>query len=320
MEPGPEWGSSTVPGQMFAPSHKLTPEDMLALQNDVTSELDRIIAQRLAYSIDHATGAIKNDAQMRQAADLLRDWNGSVDANAAAPAIVDAARAALWPMLLIPKLAPQAAGLLVQGADLSKVKNLPAEVERNANLWLLYRWGERDSVEEELVTHTPARWLPVGYPTWEDFSGGGCAARPASGPRSSRSEPLAAGKRLPATDRSPDLLPHRSGCAVAGNQPGWRNRPAIAERRQQHGEAGWPCLWPLRTLYRRPERSQPHDAEPCAWPVRRPCQPVVHGPVAELAARHYLSAAVHARRQPAHHHAYDDANAAMSIPDGQLHL
>ena len=169
LEPGPEWGSSTVPGQMFAPSHKLTPEDMLALQNDVTSELDRIIAQRLAYSIDHATGAIKNDAQMRQAADLLRDWNGSVDANAAAPAIVDAARSALWPMLLIPKLAPQAAGLLVQGADLSKVKNLPAEVERNANLWLLYRWGERDSVEEELVTHTPARWLPVGYPTWEDF-------------------------------------------------------------------------------------------------------------------------------------------------------
>jgi penicillin amidase len=169
LEPGPEWGSSTVPGQMFAPSHKLTPDDMLALQNDVTSELDRIIAQRLAYSIDHATGPLKNDAQLHQAADLLRDWNGSVDANAAAPAIVDAARAAFWPMLLIPKLAPQAAGLLVQGADLSKVKSLPAEVERNANLWQLYRWGERDSVEEELITHTPARWLPAGYPTWEDF-------------------------------------------------------------------------------------------------------------------------------------------------------
>ena len=169
LEPGPEWGSSTVPGQMFAPSHKLRPEDMLALQNDVTSELDRIIAQRLAYSIDHATGPLKNDAQMRQAADLLREWNGSVDANGAAPTIVDAARAAFWPMLLIPKLAPQAAGLLMQGADLSRVRSLPAEVERNANLWQLYRWGERDSVEEELLTHTPARWLPAGYPTWEDF-------------------------------------------------------------------------------------------------------------------------------------------------------
>jgi penicillin amidase len=169
LEPGPEWGYSTVPGQMFAPSHKLTPEDMLALQNDVTSELDRILAQRLAYSIDHATGPLKNNPELRQAADLLREWNGSVAANAAAPAIVDAARAAFWPMLLIPKLAPQAAGLLVQGADLSKVRNLPVEVESNANLWQLYRWGERDSVEEELITHTPARWLSAGYPTWEDF-------------------------------------------------------------------------------------------------------------------------------------------------------
>jgi penicillin amidase len=72
-------------------------------------------------------------------------------------------------MLLIPKLAPQAADMLKQGADFSMVKSLPAEVERNANLWQLYRWGERDSVEEELITHTPARWLPAGYPTWEDF-------------------------------------------------------------------------------------------------------------------------------------------------------
>jgi len=75
----------------------------------------------------------------------------------------------LWPMLLIPKLAPQASELMVQGADLSKARGLPADVERNANLWQLYRWGERDSVEEELVTHAPARWLPPGYATWEDF-------------------------------------------------------------------------------------------------------------------------------------------------------
>ena len=72
-------------------------------------------------------------------------------------------------MLLIPKLAPQAAGLLVQGADLSKVRGLPADTARAANLWQLYTWGERDSVEEELVTKTPARWLPSGYATWEDF-------------------------------------------------------------------------------------------------------------------------------------------------------
>jgi len=169
LEPAPEWESSSVPGQMFAPSHKLTPEDMLLLQNDINSELDRILAQRFAYSIDHATGPLMKDAQLHQAADLLRDWDGNVEAHAAAPAIVDAARSALWPMLLIPKLSPQAGALLVQGADLSKVRSLTSDVERDANLWQLYRWGERDSVEEELVTHAPARWLPSGYATWDDF-------------------------------------------------------------------------------------------------------------------------------------------------------
>jgi penicillin amidase len=154
------------PGQ---PTHLLTPANMLALQNDVTSEPDRILAQRLAYAIDHATGPLKNDSTLHQAADILRKWDGSVDAAAAAPAIVNAARAALWPMLLIPKLAPEASAPLAQGADLSKVKNLRADAAQAANLWQLYTWGERDSVEEQLITHTPARWLPSAYPTWDDF-------------------------------------------------------------------------------------------------------------------------------------------------------
>ena len=68
---------------------------MLALQTDVFSELDQIVAQRLAYSIDHTTGPLKQDKALHQAADILRNWNGRVDANAAAPAIVNAARAKL---------------------------------------------------------------------------------------------------------------------------------------------------------------------------------------------------------------------------------
>jgi penicillin amidase len=161
--------AGTAAGEPSPVIHKFTPEEMLALQNDVYSELDQVIAQRLAYSIDHATGPLKNDPKLRQAADLLRNWNGVVDADAAAPAIVDSARAAFWPMLLVPKLVPQLASQLAQGADLPKIKNLSADVIRTGALWQVYTWGERDSVEEELITHTPARWLPPGYPTWEDF-------------------------------------------------------------------------------------------------------------------------------------------------------
>jgi penicillin G amidase len=53
--------------------------------------------------------------------------------------------------------------------DLSKLKNLPPDEVRVANLWRDYNWGERGSVEEELLTHTPARWLPPGFANWEDF-------------------------------------------------------------------------------------------------------------------------------------------------------
>jgi len=72
-------------------------------------------------------------------------------------------------MLLIPKLVPQTTPLLAQGADLSKIKSLSPDDARAANLWQLYTWGERSSVEEELITHQPARWLPANCSTWNDF-------------------------------------------------------------------------------------------------------------------------------------------------------
>jgi len=171
--PTPAADAAKVPessaGETLAPIHPLTPADMLALQNDVFSELDHVFAQRLAYSIDNATGPLKNDKTLHQAADLLRAWNGNVDANAAAPAIVNAARDALWPMLLIPKLAPQLAPQVVQGVDLSKLKDLSPDTARAASLWQFYIWGDRGSVEEQMLMHTPARWLPPGYATWNDF-------------------------------------------------------------------------------------------------------------------------------------------------------
>jgi penicillin amidase len=125
----------------------LTAADMLALQTDVYSDVDHVIAQRLAYAIDHVnrTEFVK-DKRLHQAADLLRDWNGNVDTDAAAPAIVDAARRELWPLLLNPQLGPNP-------GDLAK----------------LYTWGAKDYAEEWLIMHTPSRWLPAKYSTWDDL-------------------------------------------------------------------------------------------------------------------------------------------------------
>jgi penicillin G amidase len=118
---------------------KLTPADMLTLQNDTFSEVDRELAQRFAYAIDRSTVA---DAKLRQAADLLRTWNGVITTDSVAAEIVDATRRSLWPLILEPKL----------GAD-----------------WQLYDWQSKNFVQEEMVEKGPPEWLPAQYKSWDDL-------------------------------------------------------------------------------------------------------------------------------------------------------
>jgi penicillin amidase len=137
---------------------------MLALQTDVYSDADHVIAQRLAYAIDHAgkPALPLNDSEARrlhQAADLLREWNGTVDADAAAPAIVVATRAALWPILINPQATNQPNPV----AQTESAKNQPLPPAA------LYTWGNKAYAEEWLIMHTPGRWLPKNVPTWDDL-------------------------------------------------------------------------------------------------------------------------------------------------------
>ncbi|QNI33334.1 penicillin acylase family protein [Alloacidobacterium dinghuense] len=118
---------------------KLTPAEMITLQTDTYSELDEEFAQRFAYAIDHAK---ITDARLRQAADLMRSWDGVVGVDSAPAAIVAAAKHAFWPMLLEPKLGDDAK---------------------------LYEWAASAFAQEEIVMHAPAQWLPKDYATWDDF-------------------------------------------------------------------------------------------------------------------------------------------------------
>lgn len=135
----------------------LSPAEMLAVQNDVHSEFDLVIAQRLAYAIDHAspTALGRNARRLHQAADLLRSWKGEVSADAAAPAIVTATRDALWPLLLTAQIRAHDGGA--------------TDAHKAAALASLYWWHEQDYALEELLQHTPARWLPHGFANWNDF-------------------------------------------------------------------------------------------------------------------------------------------------------
>jgi penicillin amidase len=118
---------------------KLTPADMLTLQTDTYSEVDRAFAQRFAYAIDRAS---VSDAKLREAADLMRTWDGVIRTDSVAAEIVDATKRALWPLVLEPKL----------GAD-----------------WKLYAWQTKDFVQEEMVEKAPREWLPAGYKSWDDL-------------------------------------------------------------------------------------------------------------------------------------------------------
>jgi penicillin amidase len=140
----------------------LTPADMLRIQTDVHSEFDLLIAQRLAYALDHSS-LTRKDARLHQAADLLRDWNGDVSANSAPAAIVAAARSELWPMLLTPKI--RAYGRHTHNS----LKPSPSAQDSAQDLIDLYIWGEKTSALEQILQHTPERWLPHAFANWNDF-------------------------------------------------------------------------------------------------------------------------------------------------------
>jgi len=115
----------------------LTPAEMLATQTDIYSEVDQEIGHRLAYAIEHTPGT---DARLRKAAELMRNWDGRLSEDAAAPSIIDHARDALWPLILNPKLGKVADD---------------------------YQWSERDFAEEEILMHGGTEWLPPGFHNWD---------------------------------------------------------------------------------------------------------------------------------------------------------
>jgi penicillin amidase len=116
---------------------KLTPKDLLAVQTDIYSEVDQELGHRFAYAIDHTPGA---DDRLHKAADLMRSWDGRLTTNSAAASIVTQTRAALWPLILEPKLGKAAED---------------------------YEWSEKDFAEEEIVMHAQPDWLPPGYKNWD---------------------------------------------------------------------------------------------------------------------------------------------------------
>jgi penicillin G amidase len=118
---------------------------MLALEMDVSSTYDRFCADKFVYAMDHAAGASE---RAKKAADILRDWDGRMSADAAAPTIETKARQELVRLLLEPKLGAAKSG--------------PNSGGSSQLSWKTYRWAMSSVWLENVLTKQPARWLPVG--------------------------------------------------------------------------------------------------------------------------------------------------------------
>ena len=125
--------------------------DMLALQTDIHSEADLFAAERLVYAVDHAS---KASARVKQAADLMRSWDGRMQASSAAPTIAETSIRELRRLLLAPKLGSAPADPANDDATLS---------------WKTYSWEMRSVWLENILLHRPKRWLPEKYASYDDL-------------------------------------------------------------------------------------------------------------------------------------------------------
>lgn len=160
------WRSARI-YRVLESGKKFSSADMLALQTDIYSEADRFFAERFVYSVDHARNA---SARSKQAAELLRGWDGRMTADSGAPTIAYRARAELTRLLLEPKLGPAPTD--------------PKQVDAVLN-WKTYAWGMQSVWLENVVHHQPPRWLPEVYASYDDLLAAAVEAA-VSGPESSQ--------------------------------------------------------------------------------------------------------------------------------------
>ena len=135
--------------------------DMLALQTDIHSEATLFAAERFVYAVDHAA---KPSARAKQAADLMRSWDGRMLATSAAPTIAENAIGELRRLLLEPKL-----GVAPPESRKDADSELYKEIDKKVINWKTYSWLQRSVWLENILLHRPKRWLPDKYPNYDEL-------------------------------------------------------------------------------------------------------------------------------------------------------
>ncbi|MGA8492394.1 MAG: penicillin acylase family protein [Terriglobales bacterium] len=130
---------------------KFSAADMLALETDIYSDMDRFFGEKFVYAVDHAKNP---SARAKIAAEILRQWDGRMIASSAAPTIAVQARQQLVRLLLERKL----------GAAPENAKQIQTTLS-----WKSYQWMMSTVWLENVIEHQPKRWLPETYADYNEL-------------------------------------------------------------------------------------------------------------------------------------------------------
>jgi len=144
------WRSARI-YKVLESGKKFSAADMLALQTDIYSDLDRIFAEKFVYAIDHAQ---KPSTRAKAAAEILRQWDGRMTADSVAPTIAVRGRRELVRLLLEPKLGPAP-------GDPKQAKSTFS--------WKSYHWMMETVWLENVVQHQSKRWLPDSFADYDEL-------------------------------------------------------------------------------------------------------------------------------------------------------
>jgi penicillin amidase len=116
----------------------LRPEDMLKVQADTYSYPHAFLADQLSAA---AKTSQPKDDRAKKLVEGLRDWNGIADADSPEVSFLEETRRATIELLLEPYLSKETG---------------------------LYSW-RRTTLLQKILTERPAKWLPVGYKTYDEL-------------------------------------------------------------------------------------------------------------------------------------------------------
>src|SRR5579859_5543285 len=113
--------------------NKFSSADMLALQTDIYSDFDKFCSEQFVAALDHSQNA---PARAKEAAEIMRSWDGRLTANSAAATITVKSENELQKLLL-------------------------------GSYWHEYVWPSSAVAWENLLTRRPKYWLPRGFNNYD---------------------------------------------------------------------------------------------------------------------------------------------------------